>query len=102
MLRGTYVDVDSYIVLPDDRKRQSAFFRFDGVGWESDRIAYKLTMDYRNIIEIFGKKIPDMVLQDVGRDGIESNYQSMSDWGMDILKVNEAFGLGAIYRVMGW
>src|SRR5690606_41170855 len=60
--------------------------RYDGPGIESDKVAYRIYLDERNGFDIFGKKTPDLVLQDVGLDGFES-YHHPAPWGMDILKV---------------
>lgn len=84
-----------YLRVPTEHTDHSEFIRYEGPGWESDKVGYRFYLDWRNAIDVYGKKIPDMVLQDVGLDGFES-YHEMSDWGMDILKVGEALGLGSI------
>jgi hypothetical protein len=91
---GTFRDID-YLKVPEGHRDHSEFVRFEGPGWESDKVGYRLYLDWRNGIDIFGKKINDMVLQDVGQDGFES-YHEMSPWGMDILKVGNALGIGAV------
>ncbi|MCD8482982.1 MAG: glycoside hydrolase family 88 protein [Verrucomicrobia bacterium] len=68
--------------------------RYEGPGWESDRIGYRLYLDNRNGIDIFGKRTPAMVLHTVGQDGYDS-YHQPADWGMDILRVGKAVGLGS-------
>jgi hypothetical protein len=93
-LGGEFKNV-SYLRVPDQHTDHTFFIRYEGPGWESDRIGYRFYLDWRNAIDIFGKKIPDMVLQNVGQDGFES-YHEMSDWGMDILKVGDALGIGAV------
>lgn len=85
----------SYVRVPAEHTDHSEFFRYEGPGWESDKIGYRFYLDWRNAIDIFGKKTPDMVLQNVGQDGFDS-YHNMSDWGMDILKVGESLGIGTI------
>ncbi|MCC5805201.1 MAG: glycoside hydrolase family 88 protein [Opitutales bacterium] len=67
--------------------------RYEGPGWESDRIGYRFYLDWRNGFDIFGKRTTAMVLQDVGQDGYQS-YHTMADWGMDILRVGPAVGIG--------
>lgn len=71
------------------------FFRYEGPGWESDKIGYRFYLDWRNAIDIYGKKTTGMVLQNVGLDGYDS-YHEMADWGMDVLKVGESLGIGSI------
>lgn len=68
-------------------------FQFEGPGWENDKIAFRNYFDPRNGIDIFGKKVPYMVLDSVG---VNTNYHEMQTWGMDILKVGNSLGAGAI------
>ncbi|MEJ2307675.1 MAG: DUF4861 family protein, partial [candidate division WOR-3 bacterium] len=91
---GTFKDTNS-LKTPPGHTDHSEFIRFEGPGWESDKVGYRLYLDWRNGTDIFGKKVDDMVLQDVGQDGFES-YHEMSPWGMDILKVGDALGIGAV------
>jgi len=91
---GTFKDTN-YLKIPAQHTDHSEFIRFEGVGWESDKVGYRLYLDWRNGLDIFGKKTGDMVLQNVGLDGFES-YHETSDWGQDILKVGDALGIGAV------
>ncbi len=84
-----------FVRVPAEHTDHSFFFRYEGPGWESDKVGYRYYLDWRNAIDIFGKKTPEMVLQNVGLDNFDS-YHEMSDWGMDILKVGESLGLGSI------
>ncbi|MGI9392222.1 MAG: DUF4861 family protein, partial [Parvibaculales bacterium] len=63
-------------------------------GWESQLVGYRLYLDYRHAIDIFGKKTPSLVLHKVGHDN--GNYHQMAGWGMDVLKVGKSLGLGSI------
>ena len=69
------------------------YYQFEGPGWENDHIGFRLYFDERNGIDIWGKKTEEMVLQNVGKG---DDYHSMADWGMDILKVGNSLGAGAI------
>lgn len=91
---GTFQNVQ-YLRVPPEHTDHSFYIRYEGPGWESDKIGYRFYLDWRNAIDIFGKKTPDMVLQNVGLDGFDS-YHEMSDWGMDILKVGDALGIGSL------
>jgi hypothetical protein len=91
---GTFKDTN-YLEVPPQHTVHSEFIRIEGPGWESDKVGYRLYLDERNAIDIFGKEVESMVLQDVGQDGFDS-YHEMSPWGMDILKVGDALGIGAI------
>ena len=85
--------------LPSQHTDHSHFIRYEGPGWESDKVGYRLYLDWRNAIDVFGKKTTDMVLSEVGQDGFDS-YHEMSDWGLDILKVGKALGIGSYGRLI--
>jgi hypothetical protein len=91
---GNFKNV-SYLKLPPDHIDHSGYIRYEGPGWESDKVGYRFYLDWRNAIDIFGKKVGYMVLQKVGQDGYDS-YHNPADWGMDILKVGESLGVGSI------
>jgi hypothetical protein len=84
-----------FLQVPPEHTDHSFFIRYEGPGWESDKVGYRFYLDWRNASDIFGKKVTDMVLQNVGQDGFDS-YHEMSEWGMDILKVGESLGIGSI------
>jgi hypothetical protein len=86
--------------LPNSHTDHSSFIRYEGPGWESDKVAYRLYLDWRNAIDVFGKKTNQMILESVGQDGYDS-YHKMQDWGMDILKVGNSLGLGSFGRYDG-
>jgi hypothetical protein len=91
---GVFKPVQSLKV--DEKHTDHSFdIQFEGPGWESDKIGYRLYLDWRNAIDIFGKKTDKMVLHNVGLDGFDS-YHEMQDWGVDILKVGSALGIGTI------
>ncbi len=81
--------------VPPEHTDHTFYVKYEGPGWESDKVGYRFYLDWRNATDIFGKKIPQPVLQNVGQDGFDS-YHEMSDWGMDILKVGDALGIGGI------
>lgn len=91
---GEFKNVD-YLRVPAEHKDHSWFLRYEGPGWESDKVGYRFYLDQRNAVDIFGKKTSDMVLQQVGLDGFDS-YHKLQDWGMDILKVAKSLGVGSI------
>jgi len=84
-----------YLMVPSEHTDHSYFIRYEGPGWESDKAAYRFYLDWRNAIDFFGKKVNDMVLQNVGQDGFDS-YHEPSEWGMDVLKVGESLGIGTL------
>jgi hypothetical protein len=91
---GTFQNV-TFLRVPPQHTDHSFFIRYEGPGWESDKVGYRFYLDWRNAVDLFGKKTPDMVLQNVGQDGFDS-YHEMCPWGMDILKVGESLGLGSV------
>jgi len=93
-LGGEFKNV-RYLRVPPEHTDHSFYIRYEGPGWESDKVGYRFYLDWRNATDIFGKKTPDMVLQNVGLDGFDS-YHAMLDWGMDILKVGESLGIGSL------
>jgi hypothetical protein len=84
-----------YLRVPPEHTDHSWYIRYEGPGWESDKVGYRFYLDWRNATDIFGKKTPDMVLQNVGQDGFDS-YHEMSEWGADVFKVGESLGIGSI------
>ena len=50
-----FVSVD-FEQMPKTHTIGDGLYRYEGTGWESDKIAYRLYFDERNVIDIFGKK----------------------------------------------
>ncbi|WP_226877153.1 glycoside hydrolase family 88 protein [Microbulbifer hainanensis] len=90
---GGHFENVQQLEVPEEHTDHSWFIRYEGPGIESDLVGYRVYLDWRNGFDIFGKRTPAPVLQDVGQDGFDS-YHEMSDWGMDILKVGDALGIG--------
>ncbi|MGX9461254.1 glycoside hydrolase family 88 protein [Shewanella sp. A14] len=78
----------------------SNWIRYEGPGLESDKVAYRFYLDWRNGFDIFGKRTSEPVLQQVGLDGYDSYHQA-ADWGMDILKVGNSLGAGGFGLLAG-
>ena len=78
----------------NDTKFTAPVYQMEGPAWENDQIAFRNYYDARNGMDIFGKKSADMVLDSVGVNG--RDYHTLADWGMDILKVGNSLGAGAI------
>ena len=89
---GSFQNV-SALDVPAEHTDHSYYIRYEGPGIESDLVGYRVYLDWRNGFDVFGKRTQAPVLQDVGQDGFDS-YHEMSDWGMDILKVGDAVGVG--------
>ena len=89
---GTFQNVQS-LTPPAQYTDHSEFIRYEGPGIESDKVAYRIYLDWRNGFDIFGNKTGQPVLQQVGLDGYES-YHHLAPWGMDLLKVGPSLGAG--------
>lgn len=85
----------NYLRVPDGFTDHAYYIKYEGPGWESDKVAFRFYLDWRNGIDVFGKKTPQIVLPAVGIDGYD-NYHNMSDWGMDNMKVGSSLGIGSI------
>lgn len=94
---GTGFKNVSSLKVPKEHTDHSWYIRYEGPGWESSKVGYRLYLDWRNAIDIFGKKTDSLVLAGVGRNNFDS-YHEMSDWGADILKVGDGIGIGSIGR----
>lgn len=91
---GAFESVQS-LTLDEKHTDHSFDIQFEGPGWESDKIGYRLYLDWRNATDIFGKVTDTLVLHNVGLDGFDS-YHEMCDWGVDVLKVGSSLGIGSI------
>ncbi len=88
----------SKIRIPDDHTDHNALFKYEGPGWESEIVGYRMYIDWRNRTDIFGKKIYELVLKDVGVDDIyakDDSYHNMQEWGKDVFKVGNSLGIGS-------
>lgn len=86
-------EVTSYERKGDPREIDSLFFQMEGPAWENDKVGFRFYFDPRNGIDIFGKTTQDIVLDSVG---LHSNYHEIESWGMDVLKVGNSLGAGAV------
>jgi hypothetical protein len=91
---GDFVEVSS-VRVPDECTDHSFYIKYEGPGWESNLVGYRFYLDWRNAVDVFGKKTSEMILEGVGQDGYDS-YHEMQPWGMDVLKVGSTLGVGSI------
>ena len=80
----------------DYKPRTAAIFsrKIEGLGWESERIAFRLYFDPRNAIDIYGKRRPTLQLAMYASP--DYAYHDESPEGRDIFKVGDAIGIGAV------
>jgi len=93
---GAFKNVQEFWV-PKEHTDHSFDIRYEGPGWENGKIAFRLYLDWRNAIDIYGKFNDTLILAGIGQDGFDS-YHEMSTWGTDILKVGKALGIGGLGR----
>ncbi|MCB9247603.1 MAG: DUF4861 family protein [Ignavibacteriales bacterium] len=87
------------VVVPKVHTDHDALFKYEGPGWESEKVGYRFYLDWRNATDIFGKNTDELILHKVGNnDRIATNdsYHEMQEWGMDIFKVGKTLGIGSL------
>src|SRR5690606_33331726 len=52
---GNFAQVTEFTV-PEQHPDHSGYIRYEGPGWENAQVGYRLYLDWRNAIDIFGKK----------------------------------------------
>ena len=89
-------DTMPYDNIPTDfSKHKLPPYLTEGPAWENDKVGFRKYFDIRNANDIWGKRVPQMVLDEVGADPSKI-YHNLADWGMDILKVGKSLGAGAL------
>jgi hypothetical protein len=97
--RGSRFENVTKIKVPEIHTDHDALFKYEGPGWESEKVGYRFYLDWRNATDIFGKKTNDLILHKVGiNDTVakDDSYHQMQEWGMDIFKVGKSLGIGSI------
>jgi hypothetical protein len=98
-VHGTKYENVTKVKVPAEHIDHDGLYKYEGPGWESERVGYRFYLDWRNATDIYGKKVKDMVLAGVGvTDTIADNNESfhtMQNWGMDIFKVGSSLGVGS-------
>ena len=85
----------------DYKQRTTALFskKIEGLGWESERIAFRIYFDRRNAIDIYGKRRPTLQLKMYASP--DYVYHSESPDGRDIFDVGDAIGVGSVAAMVG-
>jgi len=79
------------------RTRTAIHPEYEGVGWESELVAYRVYPDHRNSISIFGKQQLGLSLDKFASSTTESatrGYESLEPWGVSILEGGDSVGCG--------
>lgn len=96
---GTSFKNVNELQVPKEHTDHSWYIRYEGPGWENAQVGYRLYLDWRNAIDIYGKKVDSLVLPYVGQNGFDS-YHEDAPWGQDILKAGKSMGIGGYGRVV--
>jgi unsaturated chondroitin disaccharide hydrolase len=68
--------------------------RYEGLGWESEQVAFRIYLDKRNAIDLFGKRRPGLCLDLFSTP--EYIYHLESPYGRDIYDVGDSIGIGSV------
>lgn len=98
-LHGGRFALTDRIDVPADHRIHDQLIAMEGPGWESDKVAYRLYLDERNVPDIYGKRQPGRILDRIGMGA--DDYHTLADWGMDIFQVNQSLGMGGIGVLRG-
>ncbi|MBO2543175.1 DUF4861 family protein [Salegentibacter sp. BDJ18] len=93
---GSFINVPK-LEVPENHTDHSGYIRYEGPGWENSQVGYRLYLDWRNAIDVFGKKVDTLVLANVGQP-YSGSYHDEAGWGLDILKAGKSLGLGGFGR----
>ncbi len=80
----------------DYKQRTAALFsrKIEGLGWESEQVAFRIYFDPRNAIDIYGKRRPTLQLAMYASP--DYAYHDESPEGRDMFKVGDSIGIGAV------
>jgi unsaturated chondroitin disaccharide hydrolase len=84
----------------DYEQRTAALFsrKIEGLGWESERVAFRVYFDSRNAIDLYGKRRPTLQLGMYASP--DYTYHDESPEGRDIYKVGDAIGIGSVAGIV--
>ncbi|MEL7162405.1 MAG: DUF4861 family protein [Bacteroidota bacterium] len=75
------------------QKGPDYLYQGEGPIWENDLVGFRTYFDSRNGYDIFGKTTDRFVAHEIT---VKGNYHELLDWGMDVLKVGNSYGAGAL------
>ncbi|WP_371397566.1 DUF4861 family protein [Fretibacter rubidus] len=83
----------SSVVVPDTHTIGDHIYPYEGIGWENEIIGYRLYLDERAVTDIFGKRLPGIILDKID---YRSKYHDLADWGLDVQHVGPSMGVGGL------
>ena len=75
----------------EKRARAALHPEYEGIGWESELIAYRIYPDHRNSIGIFGKQESGLSLD---KFAAGEAYNQLQPWGISVLDGGDSTGCG--------
>lgn len=94
LVRGGVFHLRQEYAVPPEHTGHDGLIAFEGIGWENDKVAYRLYLDARNVVDIYGKTVTRPILDSIGQNS--GDYHTMNDWGQDILQVDQSLGMGGL------
>jgi hypothetical protein len=91
---GSFKEVDYYEALPCNDGFE-VIAQGESVNWENDKIGFRNYFDCRNVKDLFGKRLPEMIIDKIHTPEMGS-YHDLADWGMDVLHCGSSLGSGGI------
>lgn len=76
------------------RTRAAIHPEYEGIGWESELIAYRVYPDYRNSISVFGKQELGLSLDKFAASTRGRGYNYLEKWGVNVLDGGKSVGCG--------
>ena len=91
---GSYKEVDNYLARTC-KESFEVIAQGEGVNWENDKMGFRVYFDCRNIKDLFGKQMPQLIIDKIHTPEMGS-YHELADWGMDILHCGSSLGAGGL------
>ncbi len=91
---GSFEEVDNYQALPCTDSFE-VIAQGESVNWENDKIGFRNYFDCRNVKDLFGKRMPEMIIDKIHTPEL-GDYHELADWGMDVLHCGSSLGSGGI------
>lgn len=91
---GNYEEVTDYEAIKYDQPF-NVIAQAESVTCENDKICFRNYFDCRNEKDLFGKIIPDLMVDKIGLPSMGS-YHKLSYWGMDALHGGSSLGCGGL------
>lgn len=78
----------------EKRTRAAIHSEYEGIGWESELVAYRVYPDHRNSISIFGKQALGLSLDKFAASVDDKGYNHLEPWGVNVLDGGNSLGCG--------